>query len=255
MCRLLGSVSRAPVTLDQVLGHDRVAFLELACTHGDGWGHAWSEDRTALQVRKAADSARESAAFTDLATSQPAQAALTHLRWATMGLGIGPDNTHPFTDGTVAFAHNGSIDPPAALDELIDPELASRRRGDTDSERFFLALLSRLVDLAETEALISTISDVVAGAARAKSLNCMFLTPTALYAVCSYDPLSQEEADYYPLLYRATEQTVVVASTGWTDSAGWHTLSNGQMLVVERGSLRTSVVAVATPHAVAGGGR
>lgn len=255
MCRLLGSVSRTPVTVDQVLGHDKAAFLKLACKHGDGWGHAWSEDTTTLQVRKAADSARESTAFADLASNQAARAALTHLRWATMGLGIGPDNTHPFTDGTFAFAHNGSIDPPAALDELIDPAFVSRRRGDTDSERFFLALLSRLVSRCETEALIATIDAVVAGAAKAKSLNCLFLTPSALYAVCSYDPLSQEEADYYPLLYRATEQTVVVASTGWTDSAGWHTLSNGQMLVIERGSLRTSVVAVATPNAVAGGVR
>lgn len=255
MCRLLGSVSRTPVTIDQILGQDRAAFLELACTHGDGWGHAWSEGTAALQVRKAADSARESADFANLASNQAAPAALTHLRWATMGLGIRPENTHPFTDGKLAFAHNGSIDPPTALDELIDPALAARRRGDTDSERFFLALLSRMVGRSESEALIATIDAVVAGPSKAQSLNCLFLTPTALYAVCSYDPLSQEEADYYPLLYRATEQIVVVASTGWTDSADWHTLSNGQMLVIERGSLRTSVVTVATPNAVARGTR
>jgi hypothetical protein len=39
---------------------------------------------------------------------------------------------------------------------------------------------------------------------------------------------------------------VVVASTGWTDSAGWTTVSNGQMLVVERGTLETSIVPVET---------
>ena len=39
---------------------------------------------------------------------------------------------------------------------------------------------------------------------------------------------------------------MVVASTGWTDSAGWTTVSNGQMLVVERGTLATTVVPVDT---------
>lgn len=247
MCRLLGSVSRTPVTVDEVLGDERGAFLDLSAMHGDGWGHAWSSG-PGLQVRKAPDSARESAELASLAAAEPAEAALTHLRWATLGLSVRPDNTHPFTDGTVAFAHNGSIAPPAALDALVAPEFAARRQGDTDSERYFLALLSRMVDREPPEALAATVGDIVDGPASVKSLNCMLLTPSVLCAVCSYDPLSYDDPDYYPLLYRRTGDTVVVASTGWTDSAGWQTLANGQMLVVERGSLHTSVVAVATPR-------
>lgn len=252
MCRLLGSVSRTPVTLDQVLGEERAAFLELACKHGDGWGHAWSREAPDLSVTKAPDSARSNPAFDSLAGGEPAVATLTHLRWATLGLDIAPDNTHPFTDGSMAFGHNGSIDPPQALDDLIAPEVARSRRGDTDSERFFLALVSRLAHHDEAGALVRTVDDILTSRARARSLNCMLLTPRALYAVCSYDPASDEDPDYYPLLYRITEDSVVVASTGWTDSAGWQTLSNGQMLVVERETLRTSIVAVATPRPVSG---
>lgn len=247
MCRLLGSVSRAPVTVDEVLGEERDAFVELADKHGDGWGHAFSAEPGHLEVRKAPDSARVNPAFAALTADQPARAALTHLRWATLGLGISAENTHPFTDGTIAFGHNGSIDPPELLDQLISSELAVRRQGSTDSERYFLALLSRLGGNDEVDALASTVADAVALAGGAKSLNCMLLTPQALYAVCSYDPSSYEEPDYYPLLYRATADTVVVASTGWTDSAGWTTLGNGQMLVVDRETLGTKVVAVATP--------
>lgn len=246
MCRLLGSVSRVPVTIDQVLGDERGAFLELAAVHGDGWGHAWL-DGTALEVRKSPDSARKSAELAALAASTPSEAWVTHLRWATMGLPVQPDNTHPFSDGTVAFAHNGSIDPPAALDDLIAPELAAHRKGDTDSERFFLALLSRMSHSDPAQALVDTVGAIMSSAAKAKSMNCMLLTPEALYAVCSYDPLSDEDPDYYPLLYRTVGERVVVASTGWTDSAGWQTLSNGQLLVIDRTTLQTRIIPVGSP--------
>ncbi len=248
MCRLLGSVSRSPVTVDQVLGRERPEFVALAAVHGDGWGHARSERPGHLEVRKAAASARDDAAFAQVTAARPATAALTHLRWATLGLGVRDDNTHPFTDGVVAFCHNGSIDPPQLLDALVPDDVQTLRRGDTDSERYFLALLSRLRrGEDEEEALAATVADIVALPSAAPSLNCMLLTPRALYAVCSHDPASYDEPDYYPLLYRVDAGTVVVASTGWTDSAGWRTLGNGQMLVVERESLSTRVVAVASP--------
>jgi predicted glutamine amidotransferase len=246
MCRLLGTVSTTPVTLDDVLGSEREEFLALASVHGDGWGHAWSTAGS-FEVRKSPDSALSSEEFADLARSEPAEAALTHLRWATLGLSVGPANTHPFTDGRVAFAHNGSITPPAVLDELIAPELAGRRQGDTDSERYFLAVLSRMAGGASPgEALAGTVADVLAGDAEVHSLNCLLLAPEALYAVCCYDATYGDDRDYYPLLHRRVGDTVVVASTGWTDSAGWSTISNGEMLVVERGTLETTVVPVGT---------
>jgi predicted glutamine amidotransferase len=163
---------------------------------------------------------------------------------------VRPENTHPFTDGTVAFAHNGSIVPPAGLDDLIAPELAGRREGDTDSERFFLALLSRMEGRDPGEALTRTVEDVVASGVGVRSLNCMLLTPSTLYAVCCYNALSDEDPDYYPLLYRRDRDTVVVASTGWTDSAGWSVLDNGQMLSIDRSTLQMSRSSVRTPEQV-----
>jgi predicted glutamine amidotransferase len=225
---------------------DRGAFLNLARVHGDGWGHAWAGD-TGIEVRKDPGSALESVELATLTARQPAEAAVTHLRWATLNLGVRPENTHPFTDGNVAFAHNGSIVPPCSIDDLILPELAVRREGDTDSERFFLALLSRMEGRDPGEALARTVEDVVASGAEVRSLNCMLLTPSTLYALCCYNALSEEDPHYYPLLYRQVGETVVVASTGWTDSAGWSVLDNGQMLSIDRTTLRMTLSPVSTP--------
>ena len=246
MCRLLGSVSRTPLTVDAVLGDRRDDFLGLARKHGDGWGHAWSTGAD-LHVRKDPGSALTSPQLAGLTRDQPALAAVTHLRWATLDLAVDTANTHPFTDGTVAFAHNGSVKPPQVLDTLVAPELAGERRGTTDSERYFLALRSRMRYEEPGTALVRTVEAIVHSGAVINSLNALLLTPDHLYAVCSYDPASDDDPDYYPLLYRRIGDHVVVTSTGWTDSRGWSTVSNGQMLVVERGSLNTSLVPVATP--------
>lgn len=251
MCRLLGTVSRTPVTLDEVLGDGRSAFLALAVQHGDGWGHACSS-ASGLRLRKAPESALGSSELAALAADQPAEAALTHLRWATLGLSVQTANTHPFSDGVVAFAHNGSVQPPQALDALVAPALRGRLAGDTDSERYFLAVLSRMAEGADAaEALATTVGDVLRSGAQVHSLNAMVLTPDALLAVCSHDPGSYADPDYYPLLYRRIGDTVTVTSTGWTDAAGWSTVANGQMLVVERGSLHTALVPIATPELAA----
>jgi predicted glutamine amidotransferase len=249
LCRLLATVSRTPLTVDQVLGERRDAFFGLARQHGDGWGHAWSTGSD-LHVRKDPGSALTSPELAALAQDEPALAAITHLRWATLDLAVGLTNTHPFTDGTVAFAHNGSIKPPALLDALVAPELAGQRRGTTDSERYFLALRSRMRHEEPGTALVRTVESIVRHGGAVNSLNAMLLTPDHLYAVCSYDPASDEDPHYYPLLHRQVDDRVVITSTGWTDSTGWSTVSNGQMLVVERSTLNTSVVPVAVPGRV-----
>src|SRR5688500_13388654 len=135
MCRLLGWTTREPTTLSDLLGEDDLAdFTELSAKHGDGWGVARSTRRRVV-VRKRADAARSSAEFARWARGRRTDSGIAHLRWATLGLGIDPDNTHPFTDGRVAFAHNGSIRPPAALDDLLTQRSQRQRRGTTDSER------------------------------------------------------------------------------------------------------------------------
>jgi predicted glutamine amidotransferase len=229
--------------LTDLLGPGDLAdFTELSAKHGDGWGVARST-RRGVRVRKRPDSARTSAEFARWAGRRRADLGLAHLRWATLGLGVGPDNTHPFTDGRVAFAHNGSIRPPAALDALLSDRSQRRRQGTTDSERYFLAVAQRLRDGAAPEEALRGCADEIAATAGFTSLNCLLLTPETLYALCRYDPAGRWEDDdpsYYDLRYRVSSDAVVVASSGW--GSDWRELANGDLLVVRRRTLDTTVV-------------
>jgi predicted glutamine amidotransferase len=196
-----------------------------------------------VEVRKRPDAARTSDEFAALARAGRSDLGIAHLRWATLGLGIGPGNTHPFSDGRLAFAHNGSISPPASLDRLLPRRVRRQRRGDTDSERYFLAVLARIREGAAPAEALTTVVEEIAASTRFTSLNCLLLTPDELYGVCRYDtaaPVRDDEGpDYFRLRYRVAADSVVVASSGW--GSGWQELGNGELLVVRRGSLDVSI--------------
>jgi predicted glutamine amidotransferase len=235
VCRLLGYVAPSPKTLRQVLGGGYADFVQLAAErHGDGWGVAWP-DGDGVAVRKEPRSAAEAAAFADTAETLATGAALVHLRWATLDLGVSLVNTHPFGDGQLAFAHNGSISEMPTLEALIGNSHA-RPAGDTDSERYWLTV----------QAAVERTGDPVRGLADAvltldrtcqfSSLNCLLLTPTELIAACWWRPEQRSPEvgpDYYDLAYHQEDTATVVASSGWHD-AGWTPLPNGALLVLGR---------------------
>jgi predicted glutamine amidotransferase len=250
MCRLLGYVTCTPATLAELLGEgDLFEFTELSCKHGDGWGAAWATD-TGAEVVKAPDAARMSSAFGRHMYDRAADLGIVHLRWATLGLEVAPENTHPFTDGTVAFAHNGSIDSPESLDALIPADLQRIRMGSTDSERYFLVVLAEVMrenqlypdGRGRLAASVAAAVETIAAAHTFTSLNAMIATPEELIAVCCYDPVAEEkeeEPDYYHLCYRVTPGAVIVSSSGW--GTEWSSLENGQILAVQRDTLDVSV--------------
>jgi predicted glutamine amidotransferase len=250
MCRLLGYVTRTPAALAELLGEeDLFQFTELSLKHGDGWGAAWATD-TGVEVVKAPDAARTSSVFERHVYEHAGDLGIVHLRWATLGLQVAPENTHPFTDGTIAFAHNGSIKSSSSLEVLIPDDLQRLRMGSTDSERYFLAVLAE--EVRENQlypnsrsglpgSLAATV-ERIAASHTFTSLNAMIATPDELIAVCCYDPVAEEkeeEPDYYHLGYRVTPGAVIVSSSGW--GAEWSSLENGQILVVKRDTLDVSV--------------
>ena len=242
MCRLLGWATRSPVTLHDLLGEDDLLdFTELSVKHGDGWGVARAT-QTGVKVHKRPDAAHSSRSFGAWARTSASDLGMAHLRWATMGLSVGIENTHPFSDGRVAFAHNGSVLSPASLDPLVAPRVARLRRGTTDSERYFLALLTRMADGAlPQEALLDTVEEITR-TSPFTSLNCLLMTPDELIALCRYDPsgpLEDKDPEYYRLRYRVADDAVVVSSSGW--GRNWQELANGDLLTVSRGTLATRV--------------
>ena len=116
MCRLLGVVSATPITVADAVGDDVLKdFVALTKIHGDGWGVAAVDrlgDYPARQV--SAGSALDDPAFVAATHDRRSAATVVHLRWATNGLAVQPQNSHPFVADGLAMAHNGSIKPMAA---------------------------------------------------------------------------------------------------------------------------------------------
>jgi predicted glutamine amidotransferase len=242
MCRLLGWATREPTTLRELVGDaDLAAFTDLSAKHGDGWGVARATD-SGVKVHKRPEAARGSRSFSAWARTHPSDLGIAHLRWATMGLGVGIENTHPFTDGRAAFAHNGSVLAPASLDRLVAPQAARLRRGTTDSERYFLAVVTRMAHGATPQEAVYDTADEIARAFPFTSLNCLLMTPDELVALCRYDPdgpLEDVDPEYYRLRYRVSGDAVVVSSSGW--GRDWQELANGDLLTVRRGTLASTV--------------
>ncbi|HTW04190.1 MAG TPA: class II glutamine amidotransferase [Streptosporangiaceae bacterium] len=254
MCRLLGYCTSNAASLAEIMGERGLReFTHLSTFHGDGWGMAWYDGREP-HVRKSPSRANDEPAYDELAHEPLGDLGLVHLRWATPGLPVEPRNTHPFRMGDIVMAHNGAIHPQSRLGELLPPAWERRRGGTTDSERYFLHVMSGLEE--HDGDMIAALSDTAARIDRlftANSLNAIFLTPDALYAVCCYDPdriphdtlatrghVGPTDA-YFDVAYLEKDDAVVVASSGWCQD-GWTALPNRHVLMVDRATLRAKVM-------------
>lgn len=236
MCRLLGVVSAVPVSVSDAVGAPTLKdFVALTKIHGDGWGVAAVEEAgRSPRVEVSAGSALDDPAF-DVATAERrAVASMVHLRWATNGLAVRPENSHPFLADGIAMAHNGSIKPMAPLDALLEPGIAATLRGTTDSERYF-ALIRQHRRTAPTlaEAVRRAVSELRDRYPEA-SLNALLLGEGKLVAVHAHarsrlpaedieeitaaDLPTEHLEDYFALRWaRPDDGTLVIGSTGFGD--------------------------------------
>jgi len=144
MCRLLGYCAAGEVPVASLIGDEGFhQFTALSAMHSDGWGMAWYEAGQP-QIRKSPLRADETPEYDKLAQQPLGDLGLLHFRWATPGLGINDRNCHPFSYGPYAMAHNGAIHPHDRLHELLPPEWERQLVSTTDSERYFLGIMSRL---------------------------------------------------------------------------------------------------------------
>lgn len=243
MCRLLGVVSADPHTLADSLADVLGTFAELSREHNDGWGMAAWRDGELGTVRDTAPAHDSTAYLNALRTST--DAALLHLRMASPDLPVELRNTHPFRAGAVAFAHNGYFTPLTAVDELIDPELLANVAGGTDSERYFLRMLSRLRTQGPVNALALAAADI-RDRATMGSLNCMLLDEHALYVYADENPESEVRKrrgpEFFRMRYQVTAGRVIVASSGIAPASddAWRELPYRHVLEVRRSDLRVS---------------
>lgn len=295
MCRLLGVVTTHARPLIEAVPTELPLFTALSERHKDGWGIAWYPDgegedaatagrgrpvvsgRSARPtVAKGVDTARASTAYGDATGRADGELILAHLRRASVGLPVQPENTHPFVAGQIAFAHNGQFDLPEGLRERILARGGRTPEGTTDSELFLSLITVHAAELeaeragGATEAAGQDWSEVAGDAAgrdwgraiqRAaaeltslalelgtrvpESLNCLLIAPDALFAFSQYDmvqaPKDQPE-EVYELRFRADAARVLVSSTGYAQD-GFTTIPLGGAIRVDRQSLAVQELA------------
>ncbi len=152
MCRLYGFIANEASKVDCSLVYAQNALMvqsrvDLAgSNNADGWGIATYQDGRPVVTKKT------TAAFSDQHFSSAAEGVysnviIAHVRKATVGR-ISLENTHPFVYGHWTFAHNGTVTGfpqlRSRLEQETAPEFQATRLGDTDSEQYFLWLLTRL---------------------------------------------------------------------------------------------------------------
>jgi len=263
MCRLLGVASLAPVSIAAAVGEAVLTdFVALTKIHGDGWGVA-GVDRPGDTpwITVSAGTALGDRDFDAATHDLTPRASLVHLRWATNGLAIEPRNSHPFLADGLAMAHNGSIKPVGALDDLLDPATASTVRGTTDSERYF-ALIRRHRRTASTlaEAVRAAVAQLRGGHPDA-SLNALLLGEEQLVVVHAHahsrlldedveeisatDLPAEHLEDYFALrIARPAPGVVVVGSTGFGDLE-WEALPPESVISVSLRDLSTTILPLA----------
>lgn len=182
---------------------------------------------------------RYGVAYRELAGQPLGAAGLVHLRWATGGLPVSSENTHPFVDGEHAFAHNGHVAPIEQLDDLLTPESRAKLAGSTDSERYFRLVMQRIDEHADEVVGVTRALETLMNQFPNASLNALLLTPTRLFAIHvnsraaspakalrevfeSEDAMPAQHATaYFAMNYRITEDAVHVISSG-LDEEGWN---------------------------------
>ena len=244
MCRLMGYVSQAESSFPAQVGEDFQEFIALSSVHCDGWGVSTSDRHQAhIVLEKKVEAAAESATFQKVITENEADGALLHLRWATKGLSVSEDNTHPFVYGDYSFIHNGSIFPPDSILDFIDEKFKKLIIGDTDSERYFYLMMTEVEKLGLAEGVKSTIS-IVKENGKTTSLNFMLMNNENFVVGSEHNSEKKPDwapDDYYVIKYKKNPDGVLFASSGW-NQPGWHTLENHHIAIVNRSNFEMEVI-------------
>ncbi len=287
MCRLLAFAAPTSRPLAAAVGDVQMAvFCAMARLHDDGWGAAWTDGLGgddgsvdspdagdgAVSVERSPRSGYQDPALEALTAGTSARAGLLHLRLASSGMPVAPENTHPFLAGGVAVAHNGAAKPVARLEALLPETVRRELRGSTDSERYAALIRLRAAELGDLAAGAAVAAGQLAPLFPASSLNALVLSARELVVVHSsagariphedFDAsgLAEEElpighrTGYYQLWQRRCEDGTVVFSSSGLRTDGWEPLAPSTVVAVDLRTLEQRVLPVtdgpAAPAAV-----
>ncbi|WP_185995405.1 class II glutamine amidotransferase [Nocardioides campestrisoli] len=251
MCRLLGYVRRTPTSVEELLGPDGLeGFTALTAVHADGWGMAWQDPEGSTHSVSSPGSAATDPEYAELVRKPLGRAGFVHLRWATGGLPVRPENTHPFVEGDYAFAHNGHVSPIGELESLLKPETREALVGDTDSERYFRFVKQSVDEHGDVESGVRHALGHLLRDFPDCSLNALMLTPTHMVAIHVNsratsprqglrDLFDNEDdvpprhlTEYFAMDYRTDEDGLTIISSG-LDEPGWTAVPDDMAVMVD----------------------
>ncbi len=211
MCRMLGVVFRERPRLDAFRDLQHIAEVgpvpdqgdELP-GHRDGWGiasfMAGSPRYVGRSERPMHMDPSYDSALIDVAALEGPNIAIAHARRGSEG-SRSMANTHPFISDGVVFAHNGTV-------KSFQPQTTRQAKGQTDSERLFMALLDRVDEKKGVgEAMKSLIREDVKGR-EYTALILMVSDGRALYGYRGY--AEERNAWYYALKVSQCEGIVTL---------------------------------------------
>lgn len=210
--------------------------------HHDAWGIAL-DNGSDVRLSKAAETAIESEDFLKTASHSQGVGGLLHFRWASPGLPVTNQNAHPFSHQGISFIHNGALSPYDALEGLVSEKFLELRTGQTDSELFFLYLLTEISKADFKTGVITAIKNIKNNF-NYSSINSMIMNQDLLIVVCENDPDNRPDwADdfYYELRFRINQDGFAVASSGW-DQSDWQQIQNHHILVLDRKTLEIEII-------------
>jgi predicted glutamine amidotransferase len=208
MCRLFGQLSLMPRDAADLLAESPRSLLAQSDARAsdpqkDGWGIAYFGGRRRRVLKSPRPVFREAGRFASAAARARSRAVIGHIRAASNPRGVVPRrlislaNTQPFSDGTWAFCHNGTLQIPDEVARFLGP-YRSRLRGINDSEVFFWQLRKHIDaqgDPAEAlKACVREIWGIWEGCKRRypnkrspyTGLNALVSDGKSLYALCHY---------------------------------------------------------------------
>lgn len=247
MCRLLGVVAPTHQQLRGVLDASD-GFCELSHKHKDGWGVAWYREAGELEVVKGALPAWSDPGYEPALAAVEGDIAMVHLRRASVGIPVELRNCHPFAEGRVAFEHNGQFRVSDRLRAYYAENGLRAVGGTTDSELYFGLVLHFFSGswpdaIVEAAAFITRDLWVDDPADNPEALNCLLLTPDALYGYSQSEPAKlkpESTPDTYVLRLAQREDAAIITSTHWEVDAATP-LPERAVVEVRRGTSEVTV--------------
>jgi glutamine amidotransferase len=222
----------------------------------DGWGIGYYIDDLAYTIKSEKPIYSEVEKYRSIAFQTRSKIILAHIRRASNPKGlpreklISIENSQPFSYRNILFSHNGTINIPDEISELLG-EYKQMIKGVNDSEIYFWFLVKSLEEGKNVPTTLKNFEDMLQNLWLKHSqkhpdkrrpyvgLNIIMSDGKKLYAYCRYseeDDISRsicfQDQPVFQMCY-LRGNPIVVASEKMTKEDDWLLLENGQLLIAE----------------------